>query len=211
MTQCRLYLITPETFELDSFLPQLESAFAGGDVAVLQLRMKAQPDQEVVAAAAKILPICREHNVGFILNDRAHLVAETGADGVHVGEDDMSAAEARKIVGEGKSVGVSCYASKHRAYEAGEQGADYVAFGAFYDTQTKPPRGRPTPELLEFWSQYTTLPCVAIGGIKPHNAAPLVKAGADYIAVVTGVWDHPDGPEAAVKEYGKVLQEVSEK
>lgn len=217
MTQ--LYLITPPHFELESFIPQLESALENGGVAVLQLRMKslaadgtytAEPNwAEVRMAAEAILPICRKNNVAFILNDNPKLALDLGADGVHLGSEDMSVEDAREIVGDDMFVGASCYASKDLAFEAGEQGADYVAFGAFYETQTKKPKGRPTPDLLEFWNEYTNLPCVAIGGITPQNAEPIVKAGADFIAVVTGVWNHPKGAKAAVAEFNEIFGKYS--
>jgi len=203
---CRLYLITPPKIDLEKFVDDLKQAFAAGDVAVLQLRLKDAPRDEIKKAAETLLPICRGYDVAFIINDDPELAKEVGADGVHVGEEDVSVKEAREILGEGKIVGASCYASKDRAFTAGEQGADYVAFGAFYETKTKEPKGRPDIDLLEFWHEYANIPCVAIGGIKPDNAAPLAKAGADFIAVVTGVWDHAQGPAEAVKEYNKAIK-----
>jgi thiamine-phosphate pyrophosphorylase len=219
MTQ--LYLITPPHFELEKFIPQLTSALEDGGVNVLQLRMKslaadgtytAEPNwAEVKMAAAEIMPICKKFGVAFILNDNPQLAVELGADGVHVGSEDISVEDAREIVGDDMFVGASCYASKDLAFEAGEQGADYVAFGAFYETQTKKPKGRPTPDLIEFWQEYTTIPCVAIGGITPENAEPIVKAGADFIAVVTGVWNHPKGAKTAVAEFNKVFEKFGKK
>ncbi len=207
--KCRLYLITPPKFELGGFTEQLKAAFNGGDVAALQLRMKdglQYADEDNVRRAAEtIIPICAEYDVQFILNDNPKLAKEVGAGGVHIGEDDISVAEARKIVGEDMVIGASCYGSIDKAMIAGEEDADYVAFGAFYETQTKEPRGRPSPEILKIWSEIATIPSVAIGGIKPDNAAPLVKAGADFIAVVTGVWNYSDGAEAAVREYNRVI------
>ena len=203
---CRLYLITPSEFELQAFADQLKQAFSGGDIACLQLRMKTASDGEILKAAKVLMPICHENGATFIINDKAHLVAETNADGLHIGMDDISVIEARRIIGEDKVIGVSCYGDSDRAMEVGEQGADYVAFGQFYETKTKPPRGRPKPEILNWWSSLSVLPCVAIGGIKPDNCAPLVKAGADFIAVVTGVWEHPGGAKETVKEYNEAIR-----
>jgi thiamine-phosphate pyrophosphorylase len=218
MTQdkCQLYLISPPKFDIDDMAHDLKEAFKGGPVPVFQLRMKnpdplthqyilPQEDEEVIRAAQILQPICKENNCAFILNDNVKLAAELGCDGVHLGLDDMSVKEARKLLGKNFIIGASCYASKDRAFQAGEEGADYVAFGAFYDTQTKTPRGRPTTELLEFWSKYTNLPCVAIGGIKTDNAAPIIKAGTNFIAVVTGVWDHEDGVTKAVKAFNTLF------
>lgn len=209
--KCQLYLISPPYFELEEFKIQLEEALSASHIPVFQLRMKekaedgtytALPDEQKVREAFEILkPICEKYQTMFILNDNPKLAKELGVDGVHVGSEDLSVAEARKIVGENFIVGASCYASKDRAFTAAEEGADYVAFGAFYETQTKKPKGRPTLDLLEFWSTYTTMPCVAIGGIKTHNAKPLAKAGADFIAVVTGIWDYEKGIKQAVLDF----------
>ena len=203
--RCRLYLITPSEFELTRFVTQLEQAFAGGDVAALQLRMKTANDDAIIAATETLMPICHAHDAVFILNDRPDLATQLGVDGVHVGDEDMAVSEVRALVGEEMIIGASCYGSRDRAMQAGEQGADYVAFGQFYETKTKPPKGRPDPEILEWWSTTTQLPCVAIGGITPENCTPLVKAGADFLAVVTGVWEHPEGPDTAVKAYNAMI------
>lgn len=210
--KCRLYLITPPRIKLSSFIDEVKKALDGGNVAVLQLRlkgedMKAPPDEEIIKAAELLLPICRERDVVFIINDRPEVAKQVGADGVHIGEtQDGTLEQAREIVGDNMVIGVSCYASKDRAMMAGEAGADYVAFGAFYPTQTKEPKGHPKPDILEWWSTYTNVPCVAIGGIKPENCIPLVKAGADFIAVVTGVWNHEGGSAVGVKAYNDAIE-----
>lgn len=213
--KCKLYLISPPTFDLEDFKSNLKEAFSGGEVAVFQLRMKTRAEDgtftappnwdEVERVAKEIMPICHQNKCAFILNDNPTLAAKIDADGVHVGSEDLSVREAREIMGEGKYVGASCYCSKDLAYKAAEQGADYVAFGAFYDTKTKKPKGRPTPDLLKFWSTYTTLPSVAIGGIKTHNAKPIIDAGADFIAVVTGIWDYDKGIRNAVSDFNQLL------
>lgn len=195
---CGLYIISPESFVLPEFAQQLKAALLGGKVAVFQLRLKNTTDEAIISACKVLLPICHEHGVQFILNDNVHLVKEVGADGVHIGIEDMAVKDARAKLGKDKVIGVSCYADGERAIDAAESGADYVAFGAFYDTQTKTPRGRPTPDILKWWTTNSTVPCVAIGGIKSHNCTPLVEAGADFIAVVTAIWDDKDGAEAAV-------------
>ncbi len=216
--KCKLYLISPPKFELGEMAHNLKEAFKGGEVPVFQLRMKnleplsnqyiLPPDEnDVIDAVKTLLPICRENNCTFILNDNPRLAVELGCDGVHVGMDDISVKEAKKIVGKNVVVGASCYGSKDRAYEAAEQGADYVAFGAFYETQTKTPRGRPEPDILTFWSQFTQIPCVAIGGIKVDNAGPIIRAGADFIAVVTGVWNYSGGISKAVKAFNDLIDE----
>ncbi|MBF0250321.1 MAG: thiamine phosphate synthase [Alphaproteobacteria bacterium] len=208
---CRLYLITPPAFDPEAFLAPFTAALDAGDVACVQLRLKA-PDggpaeRDAVRRAARLLmPEVQNRDVAFLINDDAELAAELGADGVHIGQDDLHYAAARAIVGPDAIVGVTCHNSRHLAMEAAEQGADYVAFGAFYPTATKTPKSRAEPEILEIWSTMTTAPCVAIGGITVDNAAPLIRAGADFLAVVGGVWDHPDGPAAAVRAFNALMQ-----
>ena len=205
-SDCRLYLITPSVFELDRFVPQFEDALAGGPVGCVQLRMKEADDAAVVAAMAELLPRCREQGVPLVLNDRAHLVDVTDADGLHVGAEDLPAVAAREQIGPDRVLGVSCYDSKHAAIEAAARAdADYVAFGAFFPTTTKTPRARPSISLLEEWGAVTVVPAVAIGGITPDNCGTLAEAGAAFVAVVSAVWDHPEGPGAAVAAFSRAL------
>ena len=195
---CRLYLITPPRIELDLFAPRLEAALDAGDVACLQLRLKQVEDDDIRRAGERLLPLCQAREVPLLINDRPDLAAELGADGTHIGADDADYADARARVGADATVGVSCYDSRHRAIEAAASGADYVAFGAFFPTETKTPRAAAEVHLLKWWSTLMVVPCVAIGGITAENCAPLVAAGADFLAVIGGVWSHPDGPEAGV-------------
>ncbi len=203
---CRLYLISPATLELAEFRPRLKEALAAGDVASFQLRLKGLPDEEICRIAEQLLPLCYERDVAFILNDRADLARDVGADGVHLGQGDGSVEEARTLLGMEGIIGVTCHNSRHLAFLAGEAGADYVAFGAFYPTQTKKTEYIAEPEILAWWSEIAEIPCVAIGGISPENARPLVKAGAHFLAVSSAVWDHPEGPGAAVKAFRKILK-----
>jgi len=202
--RCRLYLISPPKLSAANFLGPLKEALSGGDVASFQLRLKNVSDDEIRRAADTLRPAVQAHNAAFILNDRPDLAAELGCDGVHVGQYDASYSEARRLMPNG-IVGVTCHDSRHLAMEAGEAGADYVAFGAFFPTQTKEPKTSADIELLKWWGEMMVVPCVAIGGITVANARPLVEAGADFLAVAGGVWDHPDGPEAAVKGFNSLL------
>ena len=202
---CRLYLITPPAIELNTFAPQLESALDAGDVACLQLRLKDADDDAVRRAGERLLPICQARAVPLLINDRPDLAAELGADGVHVGADDADYTEARERVGATATVGVSCYDSRHRAMEAASAGADYVAFGAFFPTETKTPRAHAGVDLLEWWQDLMVVPCVAIGGITAENCGPLVQAGADFLAVIGGVWSHPEGPAAGVHAINRAI------
>jgi thiamine-phosphate pyrophosphorylase len=199
---CRLYLITPSALpDLAAFGLTLAQALDAGDVAALQIRIKDAPDAVVAAAVEALSPIAQAHGVAVILNDRPDLAAKLGCDGVHIGQDDAPFAEARRLMGPGAMIGVTCHDSRHLAMEAAEAGADYVAFGAFFDTTTKEPKTRAEPEILTIWQEVMQIPCVAIGGITVANCRPLVAAGADFIAVSAGVWAYPEGPAAAVKAF----------
>jgi thiamine-phosphate pyrophosphorylase len=195
---CRLYLITPPALELATFPDTLAKALDAGDVAALQLRLKDVSDDELRRAIDVLRPVAQLRGVAFIMNDRPDLAVQHGCDGAHVGQDDTPAAEARKVLGN-LTLGVSCNDSRDLAFTAGEQGADYVAFGAFFPTATKDTPYAADPEILRWWSELMELPCVAIGGISPANCAPLVQAGADFLAVISAVWNHPDGPAAGVR------------
>lgn len=207
--RCRLYLITPPTIG-DDFPAQLETALAGGDVACLQIRLKDQPDEMVMAAAQALMPIAHAHDVALLINDRPDLAKAVGADGAHVGQDDTPYKEARALLGPDAIIGVTCHDSRHLAMTAGEQGADYVAFGAFFDTKTKDPKAKAEIDLVKWWAAMMEVPQVAIGGITPDNARPLVEAGADFLAVSSGVWAHADGPKAAVTAFNKIFDAVYE-
>ena len=196
---CRLYLITPPALDSAPFSGVLAEALDAGDVASVQLRLKDADDDAIRRTAEALLPVCHDRDVPLIMNDRPDLAAETGCDGVHIGQNDATYAEAREILGKDGLVGVTCHDSRHLALEAAEQGADYVAFGAFFPTSTKPSKFEATIEILEWWSELMVVPVVAIGGITAGNCAPLVGAGADFLAVVSAVWDHPEGPAAAVR------------
>jgi len=204
-----LYLITPPEIDPAAFAPVLEEALAAGDVACLQLRLKGVTDNAIREATRVLMPIAHAHDVAFLINDRADLAAELGADGVHVGQDDTPYDQARALVGADAIVGVTCHNSRHLAMVAGEQGADYVAFGAFFATTTKDPKTHATPDILTWWNELFEVPCVAIGGITVDNCAALVRAGADFLAVSAGVWNFPDGPGAAVAAFNKVIAETA--
>ena len=199
MTDCRLYLITPPALDdLDAFGRDLAAALDGGDVAALQIRLKSASDEAIAAAVAALAPIARAHEVAVILNDRPDLAAATGCDGVHIGQDDMAYKDARKLLGQGAMIGVTCHDSRHLAMEAAEAGADYVAFGAFFPTTTKDAPTTADPEILSIWHETMEVPSVAIGGITVDKAAGLATAGADFLAVSAGVWKHAGGPAAGV-------------
>ena len=162
------------------------------------------------AAVERLLPVCRAREVAFILNDRADLAAALDCDGVHVGQDDAPYDEARRLVGADRIVGVTCHDSRHLAMVAAEAGADYVAFGAFFPSETKVARTRADPDILGWWQEFMTVPCVAIGGITVANAATVVAAGADFIAVSSGVWDYPAGPAQAIVDFNGAIARALE-
>jgi thiamine-phosphate pyrophosphorylase len=226
MSDCLLYLISPPQIQnLDDFVKECRSVFtaANGTIGAFQLRLKqhntaagaltqtAAADDDIRLAATAIMPLCQEFGISFILNDNAQLAKELGADGVHLGQEDGNVLEARALLGEAAIIGVSCHASRHLAMEAGDNGADYVAFGAFYPTTSKSAEalqhwGTPDHEILSWWVEVAELPCVAIGGITPDNAAPLIAAGADFIAVISSVWHHPQGAVHAIDAFASLLK-----
>ena len=195
--ECQLYLISPQDVG-GNFPDRLKAALAGGPVAAFQLRVKDVDSHDLARLAEPLQRICADADVAFIVNDSVSLAKRLGADGVHLGQSDGDPREARAILGPSIQIGVTCHASRHLAMEAGEAGADYVAFGAFYPTTTKPSKHRPEPGILSWWASLFEIPCVAIGGITPDNAWPLVEAGADFLAVCNAVWgkDDPAGEVA---------------
>ena len=185
---CQLYLISPPSIG-ERFGDQLAAALDAGPVAAFQLRLKGMVDDHAIVRIAEPLhKLCADRDVAFIINDSAALAKRMGADGVHLGQEDGDPREARALLGPNVQIGVTCHDSRHLAMDAGEAGADYVAFGAFYPTATKETRHRPDPSILSWWTTLFELPCVAIGGITPANARPLVEAGADFLAVCNAVW-----------------------
>lgn len=198
---CQLYLITPPVLpDLAAFAVSLKAALDASAVAALQIRLKDVDDATVLAAVAALKPIAQARGVAVILNDRPDLAARSGCDGVHLGQGDASVAEGRRIMGPDAMIGVTCHDSRELAMDAAEAGADYVAFGAFFPTDTKQTVHRPDPEILSIWQETVEIPCVAIGGITAASAGALAQAGADFVAVSAAVWCHPDGPGSAVRE-----------
>ena len=196
---CKLYLISPEDVSGD-FPDRLKAACGAGPVAAFQLRVKDMGEHDLALLALPLQRVCEAHDVAFIVNDSVALAKRLGADGVHLGQSDGDPREARAVLGPAAQIGRTCHDSRHLAMEAGEAGCDYVAFGAFYPTTTKPSHYRPKPAILSWWSAIAEIPCVAIGGITPSNAPPLVSAGADFIAVCQAVWGCPD-PGGAVADF----------
>lgn len=208
MTQSsRLYLITPPFIaDLAAFEGTLDDALSAGDVAALQIRLKDVPLDVIREATRVLMPVAHRHDVAVLMNDHVDLARELGVDGVHVGQSDMAYKDARRILGPNAMIGVTCHNSRHLAMEAAEAGADYVAFGAFYPTMTKAVEHVAELDILSIWQETMETPCVAIGGITAANVRPIVEAGADFIAVSSAVWNHPDGASAGV---GALLDAIS--
>ena len=204
--RCRLYLITPPALVPQAFRDVLAAALDAGDVAAVQLRLKNVDDDGIRQAVDLLRPVVQARGVELLLNDRPDLAVQTGCDGAHVGQSDMPAREARRALGAELTLGVTCHASRDLAMTAGEDGADYVAFGAFFPSTTKDASARADPEILTWWSELMELPCVAIGGISAENCSPLVRAGADFLAVSAGVWSHPEGPAAGVRAINHAIE-----
>jgi thiamine-phosphate pyrophosphorylase len=199
----QLYLISPQEVG-GGFPDRLRAALESGIASAFQLRVKDVSEHELARLAEPLQRICAEADVTIIVNDSMTLAKRLGADGLHLGQSDGDVREARALLGPSAQIGKTCHDSRHFAMEAGEAGADYVAFGAFYPTTTKPSNYRPAPSILSWWSTLFEIPCVAIGGITPANAKPIVDAGADFIAVCQAVWGKDD-PGAAVKAFEQVL------
>lgn len=197
---CKLYLISPPTIDA-GFAETLAAALDAGPVAAFQLRLKGIDEHRIAELAPPLQAVCASREVAFIVNDSIGLAKRLGADGVHLGQQDGDPREARLVLGADAQIGVTCHDSRHLAMEAGEAGADYVAFGAFYPTSTKETEHRPDRSILSWWATLFELPSVAIGGITPDNAAPLIDAGADFLAVSGAVWNDPEGPAAAVAKF----------
>ena len=201
---CKLYLISPQDVR-GAFRDRLRAACDGGPVAAFQLRVKDIDEHLLARLAEPLQRICADHDVAFIVNDSIALAKRLGADGVHLGQSDGDPAEARALLGPTAQIGRTCHDSRHLAMEAGEAGCVYVAFGAFYPTITKPSHYRPPPGILSWWAAIAEIPSVAIGGITPGNCAPLVRAGADFIAVCQGVWGEDD-PANAVRYFTAIFE-----
>lgn len=205
---CQLYLITPTKFGsggITAFADTLASALDIGGVACVQLRLKGATDADIRRATEIFCPVAQERGVAFIINDRADIAAEMGCDGVHIGQDDISYDQARGIVGGDAIVGVTCKASRELAFEAGDAGADYVAFGAFFPSTTKETTTRADLKILAWWQEVMTVPCVAIGGITVNNCEAVINSGADFLAVSAGVWDYEGGPVNAIKAFNSKM------
>jgi len=203
---CGLYLLTPEKIDdVTKFAGELDEVLETGAVDCVQLRLKGVPDAEIIVAAEVLLPVCHQHEVPLLINDRVDIAAQVGADGVHLGQDDGDVASARTLLGADKDIGVTCHGSKDLAFVAGDEGANYVAFGAFFPSDTKPNASEVDKQLLTDWDEVTDLPCVAIGGITPSNCGELKTAGAHFVAVCAAVWGDPSGPVAAIKKFRAAL------
>lgn len=202
---CQLYLISPPAIE-PLFADMLKAALDAAPVAAFQLRVKGlESEHELARLAEPLLGVCAERDVAFIVNDSISLAKRVGADGVHLGQGDGDPREAREVLGGDAQIGVTCHDSRHLAMEAGEAGADYVAFGAFFHSGTKKAEYTADLDIIRWWAALSPIPCVAIGGISAENAAPIVAAGADFIAVSGAVWNDPDGPAAGAARFTPVL------
>lgn len=201
---CQLYLISPLDVGGD-FPEHLQSALEAGPVAAFQFRVKDIEQGEAASLAEPLKAICDAHDVAFIVNDDVALTKLLGADGVHLGQGDSNLKDAREELGDEVQIGITCHDSRHLAMEAGEGGANYVAFGAFFPTETKETHHQPGLDVLQRWSNIMEIPCVAIGGITPDNCQPLIEAGADFLAVSGSVWNDPNGPANAVKRFADIL------
>lgn len=207
---CQIYLLTPPRIDdVAAFAKTLEAVLASTPVACLQIRLKDAPKDRVIDIAKQLIPIAHQYGTLVLINDDPEIAAECGADGVHLGQLDMNINLAKTLLPEGALIGVTCHNSRELAFRAGSDGADYVAFGAFYETSTKPGAQIADLEIITWWHEAIEIPCVAIGGITPDNAQAVIAAGADFIAISSGIWDWRDGPVAAVKQLAELCTQHS--
>lgn len=204
---CQIYLLTPPSLnDVESFAKTLEAVLAAAPIACLQVRLKDMEAADIIAACEILIPLCHQYDTLVIMNDSPELATQTGADGVHLGQQDlvdlgdMNINLAKSMLSEDAIIGITCHNSKELAFKAGSDGADYVAFGAMFESPTKPDAVRAELETLTWWREAIEIPSVAIGGITVDNAALVIDAGADYICLSSGVWDHADGPVKAVQK-----------
>lgn len=205
----KIYLISPPNLEVKTFCNSLKNALQTNLIPVFQLRLKGYEEIEIEKIARELQKICQDHNCQFIINDNFKIAQNIGANGVHLGAEDGSIMIARKKSPKNFIIGASCYDSRHLACEAVEQGADYLSFGTFFPSTTKNSKGKPTTEILEWCSEMTDLPVVAIGGINAENCAPLIQAGTDFLAVISYIWQHPKGEAEAVKSLNQAIISAS--
>lgn len=204
---CQLYLLTPPRIaDHAAFARELEAALDAGPVAALQIRLKDASVDEIRELTRGVAPLAQSRGVAVLMNDHVELVKELRLDGAHVGQSDMPYKDARRLLGPEAMIGVTCHNSRHLAYAASEAGADYVAFGSFYPTETKSVEHMADLEILRIWQESMETPCVAIGGITAETAREVAEAGADFIAVSGAVWNHPDGPHAGIRALIEALR-----
>ncbi len=203
--QCGIYLLSQPTWQESDFF-KLEEALKTGLVSSFQIRLPDEEQKNIERIATDIIPLCHQHGVMCIINNDIEIALKTNADGVHIGSSDGEINRARQKLGTEKILGVSCYDSIDRALIAGDQGADYVSFGTFFPSPTKNSGAQPKAEILRWWSEAVNIPAVAIGGISAENCAPLVIAGADFLAVVSSIWQHPKGMVTALQELHNAIK-----
>ena len=207
---CRLYLITPARIEAAAFAETLAAALDAGDVACVQLRLPETASAARIAAAEVLRPVCHARGVALVIDEDPAAARAAGLDGVHLANP-RAIGHARDALGGEAIVGVACGGSRHAAMSAAEKGADYVSFGVFFPSPTLPEAPLADPKILIWWNEMMVVPCVAVGGITPENCAPLVAAGADFLAVSSAVWDHPAGPAAAVAAFDEAIAAITER
>ena len=216
LSHCRLYIVSPRKMDPLAFAPTMVKALDAGDVASFLLRLEGMDDEEVMHAIEILMPIAHDRDVAFFLDGKIALAKKTECDGVHLGQHDVNAADARKILGPDKTIGVTCHDSKHLGMTAAESGADYVSFGPFFPPRLPSsgpgatPRPLVSPDILAWWQETMEVPCVAAGGIRAPNCGDLVRAGADFVCTSTGIWEHPAGAAVAVRAFNDAIARASQ-
>lgn len=204
-----IYLITPQKIDLTKFKEDFKEVLESGYVSCVQLRLKNYDDEFILQAAKTLLNISKYYDVPLLINDRPDLAKKAGANGVHLGQSDVSPVLARKMLGEKSLIGVSCHNSINLACNAVNLGANYVAFGAFFKSISKNTEFVAETSILEWWKTISHVPSIAIGGINIKNFRELLMKGADHIAVISSIWSHPKGPAFAMTEYTKEIAKIN--
>lgn len=199
----KIYLISPPNFVEKEFFDNLKNALKTGLVSAFQLRVKNYSNKEVENLARQVKKVCLDYNCPFLLNDYLDIALNLNLEGVHLGCEDENIALARKSSHKNFIIGASCYDSKHLAFEACEQGANYISFGTFFPSITKNSKGKPEKEIISWANEILDLPTVAIGGINDSNCSSLIKEGVDFLAIISYVWNHQKGVEFALKSISR--------
>ena len=197
-----IYLISPQKIRGSQFYEELQQVLKTNKVKYFQLRLKKISDRNLLKISKKIKKIVRKNNVKFLINDKPSIAKRVGADGCHIGQKDINFTRSRKILGKSKIIGITCHNSKKLALNAKRQGANYVAFGSFFESSTKKTAFKANLEILRWTKKKISMPIVAIGGINSINYKKILTSGADFIACSSYIWNNKKlDPVSAINKF----------